>query len=122
LFVQHVPNDMGDAYWNQERENFADRVFALVDEVAPGFSSYVIHREILAPSDLERIFAITGGNIFHGAMTPDRLWFMRPTPAASGYRMPLPGLYLCGAGVHPGGGVMGACGRNAAKLILHDLV
>ncbi|MDP6673383.1 MAG: NAD(P)/FAD-dependent oxidoreductase, partial [Gammaproteobacteria bacterium] len=111
LFVQHVPmpNEMGDAYWSKERENFADHVFALVDEVAPCFSSYVLHREILAPPDLERIFGITGGNIFHGAMTPDRLWFMRPTPAASGYRMPLPGLYLCGAGTHPGGGVMGAC-------------
>jgi phytoene dehydrogenase-like protein len=123
LFVQHVPmpNEMGDAYWSKERENFADHVFALVDEVAPCFSSYVLHREILAPPDLERIFGITGGNIFHGAMTPDRLWFMRPTPAASGYRMPLPGLYLCGAGTHPGGGVMGACGRNAAKIILQDL-
>ncbi len=121
LFVQHVPHGMDDAWWGNERDRFADHVFSLIDEVAPGFSDCVIHREVLAPTDLERIFGITGGNIFHGAMTPDRLWFRRPTPAAGGYRTPVPGLYLCGAGTHPGGGVMGACGRNAAGVILRDL-
>lgn len=121
LFVQHVPHAMDEDWWNNERDRFCDRVFSLVDEVAPGFSDSVIHREILAPPDLERIFGITGGNIFHGAMTPDRLWSRRPIPAAGGYRTVVPGLYLCGAGTHPGGGVMGACGRNAAGVILHDL-
>jgi len=121
LFVQHVPHAMDETWWHSERDGFADRVFALVDEVAPGFSDSVLHREVLAPPDLERIFGITGGNIFHGAMTPDRLWFRRPTPAAGGYRTPVPSLYLCGAGTHPGGGVMGACGRNAASVILRDL-
>ena len=100
---------------------FADRVLALVDEVAPGFSSSVLHREVLAPPDIERIFGLTGGNIFHGAMSLDRLMFMRPLPGWSHYRTPVEGLYLCGAGTHPGGGVMGACGRNAAGEILRDL-
>ncbi|MFQ5634752.1 MAG: phytoene desaturase family protein, partial [Gammaproteobacteria bacterium] len=96
------------------------RGFALSDEVAPGFSASVLHREGLAPPDLERIFGITGGNIFHGAMTPDRLLFMRPLPGLGRYRTPVRGVYMCGAGTHPGGGVMGACGRNAAGVILRD--
>jgi len=120
LFVQHVPCAKDDAWWSDRRDRFADRVFSLIDEVAPGFGDSVLHREVLAPTDLERIFGITGGNIFHGAMTPDRLWFRRPVPAAGGYRTPVPGLYQCGAGTHPGGGVMGACGCNAANQILRD--
>jgi phytoene dehydrogenase-like protein len=98
----------------------ADRACALVDEVAPGFSDSVLHREVLAPPDLERIFGLTGGNIFHGAMSLDRLLFLRPLPGMAHYRTPVRGLYLCGAGTHPGGGVMGACGRNAAREILRD--
>ncbi len=121
LFVQHVPYALLDSGWEVERDRFADRVLALVDEVAPGFSESVLHREVLAPPDLERIFGLTGGNIFHGAMSLDRLAFMRPLPGWSRYRTPLRGLYLCGAGTHPGGGVMGACGRNAAGEILRDL-
>jgi phytoene dehydrogenase-like protein len=121
LFVQHVPYAPEGASWDQLREPFADRVFALVDEVAPGFSESVLHREVLAPPDLEELFGLSGGNIFHGAMTPDRLFFMRPFPGWARYRTPVGGLYLCGAGTHPGGGVMGACGRNAAGEVLRDL-
>jgi phytoene dehydrogenase-like protein len=121
LFVQHVPYEIAGSSWDAERDGFADRVFALLDEVAPGFSESVLHREVLAPPDLERIFGLTGGNLFHGAMTPDRLAFLRPYPDALGYATDLSGLYLCGAGTHPGGGVMGACGRNAAARILRDL-
>jgi phytoene dehydrogenase-like protein len=121
MFVQHAPYALVGEDWDAAREPFADRVLALVDEVAPGFSSSVLHREVLAPPDLERIFALTGGNIFHGAMTPDRLLFLRPLPGWSGYRTAIPGLWLCGAGTHPGGGVMGACGRNAAREILRTL-
>jgi phytoene dehydrogenase-like protein len=121
MFVQYVPYQLAGSSWEAEREPFADRVLALVDEVAPGFSGSVLHREVLAPPDLERIFGLTGGNIFHGAMTLDRLLFMRPLPALGRYRTPVSGLYLCGAGTHPGGGVMGACGRNAAGEILRDL-
>jgi phytoene dehydrogenase-like protein len=118
LFVQHVPPDWDAARWSQERDAFADRVFASIEEVAPGFATSVLHREVLAPPDLERLFALTGGNIFHGAMTLDRLLFLRPLPGWARYRTPVEGLWLCGAGTHPGGGVMGACGRNAAREIL----
>jgi phytoene dehydrogenase-like protein len=121
MFVQWAPYDLAGESWDDARDRFADRACALVDEVAPGFSESVIHREVLAPPDLERIFALTGGNIFHGAMSPDRLAFLRPLPGRSSYRTPLAGLYLCGAGTHPGGGVMGACGRNAARELLRDL-
>jgi phytoene dehydrogenase-like protein len=121
LFVQHVPWVPAGSTWEAVRERFADGVLALVDEVAPGFSASVLHREVLAPPDLERVFGLTGGHLFHGAMTPDRLLFLRPLPGASGYATPVPGLYLCGAGTHPGGGVMGACGRNAAAAVLRDL-
>ena len=119
LFVQYAPYaPAADGGWDALREPFADRVCALVDEVAPGFSESVLHREVLAPPDLERIFGLTGGNIFHGAMSLDRLAFMRPLPGCGHYRTPVTGLYLCGAGTHPGGGVMGACGRNAAHEFL----
>ncbi|MCZ6782646.1 MAG: NAD(P)/FAD-dependent oxidoreductase [Proteobacteria bacterium] len=120
MFVQYAPYEI-DGGWDGARDAFADRVFALVDEVAPGFSQSVLEREVLAPPDLERIFGLTGGNIFHGAMSLDRLLFMRPLPGWAQYRTPISGLYLCGAGTHPGGGVMGACGRNAAGEILRDL-
>jgi phytoene dehydrogenase-like protein len=121
LFVQYAPYEPADAGWDLLRDRFADTAFAMIDEVAPGFSSSVLHREVLSPPDLERVFGLPGGNIFHGAMTPDRLLFARPLADWSRYRTPIPGLYLCGAGTHPGGGVMGACGRNAAQVILEDL-
>jgi len=121
LFVQHVPYRLAGSSWDAERDRLADRVFALVDEVAPGFAESVLHREVLSPPDLERIFALRRGNIFHGAMTLDRLGFMRPLPGCARYRTPIRGLYLCGAGTHPGGGVMGACGRNAAgEVVRHQ--
>jgi len=118
LFVQHVPYAPLDSSWDAERERFADRVLALVDEVAPGFSRSVLHREVLAPPDLERVFGLTGGNLFHGAMSLDRLLFLRPVPGFPRYGTPVPGLWLCGSGTHPGGGVTAAPGRNAAREIL----
>jgi phytoene dehydrogenase-like protein len=121
MFVQYAPYELADSSWETERGRFADLVIALVDEVAPGFSQSVLEREVLAPPDLERIFALTGGNIFHGAMSLDRLLCLRPLPGWAHYRTPIEGLYLCGAGTHPGGGVMGACGRNAAAEVLRDL-
>jgi len=120
MFVQWAPYEPRGSSWDEARDRIADRACALVDEVAPGFSESVLHREVLAPPDLERVFGLTGGNIFHGAMSVDRLAFMRPLPSAGGYRTPLRGLWLCGAGTHPGGGVMGACGRNAAREILAE--
>jgi phytoene dehydrogenase-like protein len=121
MFVQYAPYELADSSWSVERDRFADHVFSLVDEVAPGFSESVIHREVLAPPDLERVFGLTGGNIFHGAMSLDRLLFLRPVAGGGRHRTPVEGLYLCGAGTHPGGGVMGACGRNAALEVLRDL-
>ncbi len=80
----------------------------------------MIDRQVLSPLDLERRFGLTGGNIFHGAMTLNQLFFLRPAAGYANYRTPIRGLYLCGAATHPGGGVMGACGYNAAREILRD--
>jgi phytoene dehydrogenase-like protein len=122
VFAQYAPAlDSSDPAWPALRDRMRDVVLAAVDEVAPGFSSSILHMEVLAAPDLERIFGLSGGNIFHGAMTPDRLHLLRPLPGWARYRTPIRGLYLCGAGTHPGGGVMGACGRNAALEVAGDL-
>ncbi|KAL5557288.1 hypothetical protein UlMin_039524, partial [Ulmus minor] len=123
LFIQYTPYKPSDGDWadNVYRESFAQRCFSLIDEYAPGFSSSVIGYDMLTPPDLEREIGLTGGNIFHGAMGLDSLFLMRPVKGWSNYRTPLRGLYLCGSGAHPGGGVMGAPGRNAARLVLQDM-
>jgi phytoene dehydrogenase-like protein len=122
VFAQYAPAlDASDARWPALRAQMLQRVVALVEEVAPGFAAAIEHAEVLAAPDLESIFGLTGGNIFHGAMTPDRLYFMRPVPGFTEYRLPLADLYLCGSAAHPGGGVMGAPGRNAALEMLADL-
>lgn len=119
LFVQYAPYKLAPGlYWDAIRDEFADRCIAEVTRYAPNFARSVLHRQVLSPLDLERRFALTGGNIFHGAMPLHQLFSMRPVPGWSDYRTPLPGLFLCGASTHPGGGVMGACGRNAAQEIL----
>jgi phytoene dehydrogenase-like protein len=120
MFVQYAPYALAEGSWEAERDRFADRCFALLERHAPGFTSSVLAREVLAPPDLERRFGLTGGNIFQGAMTLPQLFFMRPLPGLADYRTPIRDLYLCGAATHPGGGVMGACGRNAAREILRD--
>ena len=96
----------------------ADRCFDVVEEYAPGVKSSVLARQVLAPPDLERVFGLTGGNIFQGAMTLNQLFALRPVPGYAGYRTPVRGLFLCGAAAHPGGGVIGAAGLNAAREIL----
>jgi len=118
IFVQYAPYALRDGDWEAMREPFADRCFALLDEYAPNFSRSVLARQVLAPPDLERVFGLTGGNIFQGAMTPGQLFSLRPVPGHAGYRTPVGGLYLCGAAAHPGGGVMGTPGYNAAREIL----
>ena len=120
LFVQYAPYELREGDWDGEKEAFADRCIDLLEEYAPGFRSLVIGRDAISPKDLEEEFSLTGGNIFHGAMTPDQLFFQRPVGGHARYRTPLRGLYLCGAGAHPGGGVLGACGRNAAREVLRD--
>ncbi|ESW28038.1 hypothetical protein PHAVU_003G253700 [Phaseolus vulgaris] len=123
LFVQYTPYKPLDGDWQDHkyRESFAQKCFTLIDEYAPGFSTSVIGYDMLTPPDLERVIGLTGGNIFHGAMGLDSLFLMRPAKGWSNYKTPLQGLYLCGSGAHPGGGVMGAPGRNAARLALQDI-
>ncbi|MGH0037627.1 MAG: phytoene desaturase family protein [Myxococcota bacterium] len=120
LFVQYAPLELAaeEGGWDAARDRLADRALSMVEEVAPGFRDSVLEREVLLPADLERVFGLAGGNIFHGAMSLDRLAFMRPLPGWARHATPIRGLFLCGAGTHPGGGVMGACGRNAAKVVL----
>ncbi|KAJ8770654.1 hypothetical protein K2173_021301 [Erythroxylum novogranatense] len=123
LFVQYTPYKPSDGSWDDPvyRDSFAQRCFSLIDEYARGFSSTVIGYDMLTPPDLEREIGLTGGNIFHGAMGLDSLFLMRPLKGWSSYRTPVPGLYLCGSGTHPGGAVMGAPGRNAARVVLQDV-
>ena len=118
IFVQYAPYALREGDWDQLREPFADRCFALLDEYAPNFTRSVLARQVLTPLDLERVFNLTGGNIFQGAMTPSQLFSFRPVPGWASYRTPIRGLYLCGSAAHPGGGVMGAPGLNAAREIL----
>lgn len=137
--------------WEDEgfKRAFARRVYSIIDEKAPGFSDSILgmyvwwrvgcvcvegerrdlglpttqstEEDLLSPLDLQRVFGLHGGNIFHSAISLHQLAYTRPAPGYSGYRTPLPGLYLCGAGAHPGGGVMGAPGRNCAGVVLGDL-
>jgi len=121
-FVQYAPYALreGEGTWDGLKEQFADRCFDVLAEYAPNIKRAVIARQVLSPLDLERQFGLTGGNIFQGAMTLRQLFFLRPLAGYADYRTPVRGLYLCGAATHPGGGVMGACGYNAAREILRD--
>jgi phytoene dehydrogenase-like protein len=121
LFCQHVAPQLPDgASWDDRRDEVADLMIQTVDGYAPGFASSVIGRQILSPLDLEREFGLLGGDIFHGALTLNQLFSARPMLGHADYRGPLKGLYHCGAGAHPGGGVTGAPGHNAARTILRD--
>ena len=117
LFCQHVSPHLADVH----RDTVSDRMIAAVDAHAPGFKASVIGRLALGPRDLERRFGLVGGDIFHGRLTLDQLFSARPVLGHADHRMPVPGLYLCGSGAHPGGGVTGAPGHNAARAILKDL-
>ena len=121
LFVQYAPYRLAEGSWDEQKEPFADRCLELLERYAPGFRASVLHREVLSPLDLERRFSLTGGNIFQGSMGLSQLFSMRPLPGYADYRTPVDRLYLCGAATHPGGGVMGACGYNAAREILRDV-
>ena len=121
LFCQHFRYALpGGRSWDDEREAAADAIIATVDAHAPGFAKSVVARQIHSPLDLERRFGLVGGDIFHGKMGLDQLFSARPMIGHADYRMPLPGLYLCGSGAHPGGGVTGAPGHNAAQAVLAD--
>eukprot|EP00358_Blepharisma_japonicum_P006258 CAMPEP_0202943492 /NCGR_PEP_ID=MMETSP1395-20130829/3949_1 /ASSEMBLY_ACC=CAM_ASM_000871 /TAXON_ID=5961 /ORGANISM="Blepharisma japonicum, Strain Stock R1072" /LENGTH=213 /DNA_ID=CAMNT_0049641025 /DNA_START=260 /DNA_END=898 /DNA_ORIENTATION=+ len=120
MFVQYAPYALkNNQPWTQAlKEEFADRVYSVIEEYAPGFKKSLIGKpNILTPVDLEEIYAIPGGNIFHGSMSLDQLFFSRPAPGWSRYETPVGNLFNCGAGAHPGGGVMGAVGRNCAQTV-----
>ncbi len=122
LFCQHAAPVLSDGRsWDDHREEVADLMIDTVDAHAPGFKASVLGRRALTPLDLERTFGLVGGDIFHGKLDLDQLFSARPVLGHGDYRAPLPGLYMCGAGTHPGGGVTGAPGRNAAREILADM-
>jgi len=123
LFTQYTPIQLkGNKEWTQEdKEKYAETVFNSVEQYAPGFKDSIVGVDILTPHDLETIFSLTGGNIFHGAMSLDQLAFARPSSVLPSHETPINGLYLCGSGTHPGGGVMGSSGRLAALLVMETL-
>jgi len=122
LFCQHVAPQLPDGRsWDSAREAVADLMIETVNARAPNFKASVVGRQILSPLDLERRFGLIGGDIFHGALALDQMFSARPVLGHSDYRAPIPGLYMCGSGTHPGGGVTGAPGHNAAHEIIKDL-
>ena len=120
MFVQYAPYHLAEGSWDDHKEAFADRCIEVLAQYAPNVPGAIEHRQVLSPLDLERVYGITGGNIMQGAMGPHQLFMFRPVPGWADHRTPVPGLYLCGAASHPGGGVMGACGKNAATEMLRD--
>ena len=122
LFVQYAPYDLPGGGWDAPgaRQAFAARVYKIIEDHAPGFTASIIGEDILTPLDLERVFSLPRGNICHASMTVDQIAFLRPAEGVARYATPVPGLFLGGAGAHPGGGVMGAAGRNAARAIIEE--
>ena len=118
LFCQHFDPQ---ADWAGRKDEAVRRIFDVIESHAPGFRRSVIAHTALSPADLERVFGLVGGDIFHGALSLDQLFSARPLLGYADYRAPVAGLYLCGSGAHPGGGVTGAPGHNCAREILRDL-
>ena len=119
-FVQYAPYHLKDGNWDDGREAFGDAVINTIAEYAPNIKSIILHRQVLTPLDIERDFGLTEGNIFQGELTLEQLFFLRPAPGWAQYRTPVRKLYMCGSATHPGGGIMGAPGRNAAMKILKE--
>ncbi|MEA2487783.1 MAG: hypothetical protein QOF16_1437 [Actinomycetota bacterium] len=122
VFAQYAPYELAEGDWATRRDEIGDRVIATLEEYAPGLTGLIEDRMVLGPPDLEERFALTGGNIFHGEILPDWLFDKRPASKWHRYRLPIAGAYLCGSGAHPGGGVCGAPGRNAARAVVSDFV
>lgn len=120
IFLQYAPYTLKDTTWDVEREPYSKRIIDVIEEYCPNIRNIIVERQTLSPLDLERRFGITGGNIFHGEMSLDQMFVMRPLAGWARYRTPVKGLYLCGSGAHPGGGVMGAAGYNCAREMLKD--
>jgi phytoene dehydrogenase-like protein len=119
-FVQYAPYHLRNGTWDEQREALGDTVVDTLAEYAPNIRSIVRHRQVLTPLDLEREWGLSEGNIFQGELTLEQLFFLRPAPGWAQYRTPIDNLYMCGSATHPGGGIMGAPGRNAARKILTD--
>ncbi len=120
IFVQYAPYHLKEGSWEKQRDEFGDNVIDTLSEYAPNLKDIILHRQVVTPWDLEQDFGLTEGNIFQGELTLDQLFFLRPAPGWAEYRTPIKNLYICGAGTHPGGGVMAASGRLAALEILKD--
>jgi phytoene dehydrogenase-like protein len=120
IFAQYAPYELSEGTWEARRDEIGDGVIATLERYAPGLSDLIEARQVLGPPDLEERFGLVGGNIFHGEMLPDWLFDKRPASIWHRYRLPLPGFYLCGSGAHPGGGVSGAPGWNAARAVIED--
>jgi len=121
LFGGHAPYELKGKNWATERDKFEARVLDVVERFAPGFRNDIIAKQILLPPDLEQIVSLPNGHIFHGELSMDQLFFQRPVPHWADYRTPIKGLYMCGASAHPGGGVSGINGYNAAREVMKDL-
>ena len=122
IFAQYAPYEPAEGAWDDLRETVGDRVIATIERYAPGLSDLIEHRLVLGPPDLESRFGLTGGNIFHGELLPEWIFDRRPSVPWHRHRLPVPGMYLCGSGAHPGGGVSGGPGRIAARAVLEDVV
>ncbi len=120
ISCKFAPYALRQGSWEEETHRFADRVVDTLSVYAPDLSRTLLHRHTVSPLDLEREYGLTRGDVFHMAITPDQMFSFRPLPGWANYRTPIGGLYLCGAGTHPGGGVLGACGYNAAMAVLED--
>ena len=116
----YAPYALRDGTWDAHKETFSDLAIETLADYAPGIRKLILHRRILAPTDLESDYGLPEGNPNHGEMTLDQFFHMRPIPGYARYRAPVAGLYMCGAGCHPGGGVTGIPGHNAAREILKD--
>ncbi|HKG96543.1 MAG TPA: NAD(P)/FAD-dependent oxidoreductase [Pyrinomonadaceae bacterium] len=119
-FVQYAPYNLKEGNWDDKRDEFGDTVINTIAEHAPNIKDLIRDRQVLTPLDLERDFGLSEGNIFQGELTLEQLFFLRPAPGWAQYRTPIKGLYMCGSATHPGGGIMGAPGRNAALQMLKD--
>jgi phytoene dehydrogenase-like protein len=117
-FVQYAPYHLKEGTWDEQREAFGDTVIKTIAEYAPNIRDIILHRQVVTPLDLEREWGLTEGNIFQGELTLEQLFFLRPAPGWARYQTPIRNLYMCGSATHPGGGIMGAPGRNAAMRIL----
>jgi phytoene dehydrogenase-like protein len=120
-FVQYAPYNLKEGSWDDKRNEFGDAVIDTIAEHAPNIKDLIRDRQVLTPLDLEREFGLSEGNIFQGELTLEQLFFLRPAPGWAQYRTPIKNLYMCGSATHPGGGIMGAPGRNAALQMLKDI-